>query len=78
MMVFVVLDNVTGSTPRVFSTLEKAKQFCYQQKECYLDFAPNVREELGDFEVTDEGCEDLFLIEKMIVDNNSNYNWKED
>lgn len=77
MKMFVVLDNVMGSAPRVFSTLEKAKQFCSQQKECYFNFAPDIRDEFGDFEITDKGCEDIFLIEKVIVDDNSDYNWDE-
>lgn len=78
MMMFVVLDNVTGNAPRVFSTLEKAKQFCYQQKEYFFNFTPDVRDEFGDFEITDEGCEDIFLIEKVIVDDDSDCNWSKD
>ena len=36
MKVYVVLDNIMGSEPRCFSSLEKAKNFCKKEKESYL------------------------------------------
>lgn len=69
MRMFVVLDNVMGSVPRIFSTLEKAKQFCYRQKECFLKITSKA------FETTDEECENLFIIQSVWVDDCSDYDW---
>lgn len=73
---FVVLDNAGGEAPRVFSTLEKAKQFCETQKKHYLDLVPE-NECLYDdnVEVTEEGFSDVFLIKPAEVDDYSDYDW---
>ena len=77
MKVFVVLDNFTGSAPRVFSTLDKAKLFCETQKKHYFHFYPNDPSFFDDnVEITDKGFADLFIIQSAWVDDYSNYEWE--
>lgn len=75
MKVYIVLDNIMGSEPRCFSSLEKAKNFCKKEKESYLIFAPEEQENIGDLEITDNGIEDLFIIEEITIDNDTDYEW---
>ena len=74
MKVYVVLDNIMGSEPRCFSSLEKAKNFCKKEKESYLIFAPEA-EEINNSKIIDEEIEDLFIIKEVIIDNNISYEW---
>ena len=75
MKVYVVLDNIMGSEQRCFSSLEKAKNFCKKEKESYLIFAPEEQEDIGVLEITDNGIEDLFIIEEITIDNDTDYKW---
>ena len=75
MKVYVVLDNIMGSEPRVFSSLKKAKEFCKKEIESYLIFAPEEQEDIGVLEITDNGIEDLFIIEEITIDNDTDYKW---
>ena len=76
MKMFVVLDNTVGEAPRVFSTLEKAKQFCETQKKHYLDLVPEDEGLYDDnVEVTEEGFSDVFIIKPAEVDDYSDYDW---
>ena len=77
MKVYVVLENIMGSEPKVFSSLERAKKFCKKQKENYLVFTSEEKENIGGLEVTTEGIEDLFIITEIILDNNADYEWGE-
>ena len=64
-----------GNEPRVFSSLEKAKDFCKKEKESYLIFSPEKQEDIGVLEITNNGIEDLFIIEEITIDNNDDYEW---
>ena len=75
MKVYVVLDNIIGKKPRVFSNFKKAKEFCKKETESYLIFAPEEQEDIGDLEITNNGIEDLFIIEEITIDNDADYEW---
>ena len=75
MKVYVVLDNIMGSKPRCFSSLEKAKEFCKKETESYLVFALEA-EEINNSKTIDEKIEDLFIIKEVIIDNNISYEWE--
>lgn len=59
----------------VFQVLKKQKNFCKKEKESYLIFAPEEQEDISDLEITDNGIEDLFIIEEITIDNDTDYEW---